>query len=739
MTGNDNDSDNDSDSDSESSCDFESPPPSDAEGEGKGEGEDKDKEVQENPPKKEFSIARALADRPGKRRLPSSPSSSRKAISKNSRAIELKLSRLERKRQLREMRQRIKRKRRSPEDSDSDNDSDSDSDSNIDSDSDLDDATNTPVRAFARKDTGKTSTTGSSPDSKPLASTAKPKGTTTPATATRRIQPFSSSARTATNGLGAASGMGTAAVASASANASANANASGSATQTFTYLSSDDSDAEDLASSAARSRASELPYNLPPETVAAIRRAQASKTRLEQAQQYKAQDLHVAVEQPVYVPTIKPPTATTTHGSRAAILGGYKTNKVNMGETLEFVCRCGHILVGGLKQTTQKDKQSITLTLREREPLSVLVDKFCATHNLPRETATISMVFDGEKLDTSKTPIFYEMEDGFLIDFSASATRSLTVIEQQQRSQQHQLQKIATNAVAKKGNSVSLGESMEFTCHVQIKVKAPDPIPQPAGRRSKRQKLDSITNHAHSITSKLQRVTKKVTMRENESIQLLATRLGSLLGNLSLATTKMTLKFDGSSLDVNKTPKFYEMMTGDMIEVYVENEEPQQTHNAVAGSAGVPAYFPVNNTRRISLTLRRQKGRIRSDVTLELWRGEALSILMERYKQQLGTNGNSSNSSNNRRSTRSSARARACADSELVFQRQGTTLDLSKTPADYNLGQGDQIDVVEAVSLVSTFPGTNKSSTIEENGETAAGKYWKEKTARKEAILPVKV
>jgi len=705
---------NDSDSDSESSCDFESPVPSDAEGD-----ESKDSQGL-HPRKTDLSFNRTLADRPGRKRTPSSACGSRKPLTENSRAIKQKLSRLERKRELREMRQQLKRKRRSADDSgnDSDSDSDSDSESKIDSDSD---SGLSGHRAFSKSAIGGTgiaernrklgtiglpssTTCSSSPDKKASSCIPKPTGMATPttatATATMKIQPFVSSAKKlTTTGLGPAPKIGGAAAAAASA------------AKTITYLSSDDSDQEE-DTTANRPLTSAETSNLPPEALAALARSRASGARLQQAQHYKAQDIHVQVEQRVYVPTIKRPTVSTT-----PIPGGNVASTAQMGQTLSFVCRCCHVVIGGTKEPTPKDKQSIALPLREHEPLSVLVEKFCAAHNLPRGTATISMVFDGEKLDTTKTPMSYEMEDGFLIDFSASAPRRLTASGQQQpqqRLQQHLAQTTETNKVS----SSSLGESMEFTCRVQIRTKVRDPPPPSRGRRPKRQRLESTTK------PKPQMVTETVTMRANEPIRLVKTRLCSVLGNLSLDASNMTLKFDGATLDENKTPKFYDMMTGDMVEVYAEKEEqPQQqqqtptplptplpTLTPVAGSASLPRSTPPSDPR-ITLTLRLQKGRSRSNVLLKFGREEALSLLMEVYKQQVGITGNANaNVNSNRRSTRSSTRAAQATDCQLLFQRQGTTLDLKKTPADYNLGNGDLIDVVEVISLVSSAPGRTTRS-----------------------------
>jgi len=165
----------------------------------------------------------------------------------------------------------------------------------------------------------------------------------------------------------------------------------------------------------------------------------------------------------------------------------------------------------------------------------------------------------------------------------------------------------------------------------------------------------------------------------------------------------MTMKFDGSSLDEEKTPKFYDMLDGDMIEVYIEKEEQEETPVAamtVTSKDFHGGQTPVEDPK-ILLTLRRQKGRSRKDILLGLGQGEALSTLMKIYKEQLLGANNSSNNTGRRRSPRGIARAKNDADTELLFRFDGTILDLTKTPADYNLVQGNQIDIVEASSVVS--------------------------------------
>ena len=87
---------------------------------------------------------------------------------------------------------------------------------------------------------------------------------------------------------------------------------------------------------------------------------------------------------------------------------------------------------------------------------------------------------------------------------------------------------------------------------------------------------------------------------------------------------------------------------------------------------------------------------------------QALSIPLEKYKQQES----SAITTRSGRTTRSSnARATNGADAELIFQCKGTTLDLTKTPADYNLAQGDRIDVFEATASVMDVASSKRAGS----------------------------
>ena len=616
---------------------------------------------------------------------PSSSTTKHRKSAKRNKTVETKILLLERKRQAR-LRQKAKRDHdllgdSSDEDSDlelfglgaSNIQSKGNEERNIDSKKNIQlptDNTNgrsnnkTPPRSAVNTKAIELLSSGdSSPDSISLPS----KTTGTPATATTAAtrQPFSSSK--ATPHIPRVS----------------RAAAATTKTQVMSCLSSDDdSDVEDLTSMPPR-----RPANLPPALAASLLKIQQAKARLEQAQEYHAHDIHVAVQETVYVPT-----APLVH--KPAPSHANPMTKLDMGVVLEFTCRCGHVVINGIKEPTAKEKQSTVLTVREKEPLSSLVDKFCRAHSLPRQAATITMTFDGRKLDITKTPVFYEMEHEDLIDVSASAPRRSTAAELQQRTARPFANSASTKPTTLLGppRSGSLGRLLQFSCRTQIKVAANPPSPNKGARRPKRQKQQQ-----EPPPSKPKMITKTVGLCENDRLGVLAKRLCAMLGGLPLSTTKVVMRFDGCVLDQEKSPTYYEMEDEDMIEVSIEKQEQQTNGSTPPAPTPAPLQHqhrpPVGNDTRILLTLVPQRGERERTISLRPEIREPLSTLINDYKDKLieridksATIGNRSRSNRNK------------CNNELVFQFRGEVLDLTKTPGDYKMRSLDRIDVFEATS-----------------------------------------
>lgn len=71
-----------------------------------------------------------------------------------------------------------------------------------------------------------------------------------------------------------------------------------------------------------------------------------------------------------------------------------------------------------LRRRVEKKVEEIEMRIGSREPLNHLVDNYCKLQNLEQDS--ITLYFDGEKLDLSKTPQAYDMESGELLDVNCN-------------------------------------------------------------------------------------------------------------------------------------------------------------------------------------------------------------------------------------------------------------------------------------------------------------------------------
>mmetsp|Transcript_30254 Transcript_30254/g.63324 ORF Transcript_30254/g.63324 Transcript_30254/m.63324 type:complete len:546 (-) Transcript_30254:2086-3723(-) len=320
------------------------------------------------------------------------------------------------------------------------------------------------------------------------------------------------------------------------------------------------------------------------------------------------------------------------------------------GKTLRVTCRCLYMVIGGTRTGTPKEKQTSTLVVREKETLSCLRERFCEVHGLPVGSAKIVMNFDGLPLDVTKTPAFYEMGDEDLVDVSASATALL----------------------APSGGTASVGYSK---------------TPGLPGVPGKRLLLNCRVRTKSAANKKTEMVEKLMALYENNPLGTIAKRLCGDLG-----ATRVVMTFDGCVLDTEKSPRFYEMEDEDMIDVTAEKEEdpdPQPDGNS-------------NST--ITLVVQQRRGRTKTNTRLVLSAGDALSKLMEEFKRLQPAVRKSSGT------TRRSTRATANNSTDHLFLFRGQKLDPSKTPGDYEMEEGDEIDVIESVAKKAALPKQTRAS-----------------------------
>jgi hypothetical protein len=174
----------------------------------------------------------------------------------------------------------------------------------------------------------------------------------------------------------------------------------------YEMLSSDDEE------DGAVTNCSQAVVTLPKAVVEAMNRARKAESNLVRAQHYHAHDVHVEVDDGV--PLIRRPAAaaaarTTSTSTRTRNASHTSSSlPVNLGKLLRFKCRA--------KRKGEKHPSEIILCMKEKEPFQVLFDKFITTQSLDPNTTKVTMVFDGEVLNGTKTPQQYDMEDEDLID-----------------------------------------------------------------------------------------------------------------------------------------------------------------------------------------------------------------------------------------------------------------------------------------------------------------------------------
>ncbi len=256
---------------------------------------------------------------------------------------------------------------------------------------------------------------------------------------------------------------------------------------------SDDSDDDDNAKPSRISLTSLKAA--PKEVIEVLQRSQIATNRLKEAQLYHAEDLEVEME--------TTPIDTPLRKHAAAQRKILETPKpINLGKKLRLTCRC-QLKVNGNKQPTAEQM----IIVHENQPLSALMDKVMNAYSLP-PTARVVLTFDGLMLEMKRTADSYQMEDGDLVDVTASVIAMPTPIV----------------------DTVSSGPRLTLTL---------------------RSKLDK----------KVQETSMQV--GKNEIFQNL---LNQYISKEKIRG-KCILRFDGEVLGLDQTPSNYDMEDGDLIDV----------------------------------------------------------------------------------------------------------------------------------------------------------------------------
>jgi hypothetical protein len=297
------------------------------------------------------------------------------------------------------------------------------------------------------------------------------------------------------------------------------------------YSSDDDSEKDEFIGNISSRLLQQQNTPLPAHAADAMKRARLAQCRLTQAQHYHAHDIYVPVKEPELIHRRIPRNEVRLGLAEQRLSDDMiKVSTLDLGVPLKLTCRT-QMKIG---EETKKRTHEVKLTIRDREPLQTLFDKLIQELALPPH-ATVSMSFDGMKLEGLRTPKSYDMEDGDLIDCTANATHLLAT-------------KGTTTPIIPtplNPKNVVFGKRMKFTCRAQIKV---------TGTTRPKKALASLTS--------------SLELREHEALSVLREQM--IKAHNIPSTAKVTMSFDGEVCDPEQTPAKYDMESDDMIDFTVQ-------------------------------------------------------------------------------------------------------------------------------------------------------------------------
>jgi hypothetical protein len=284
----------------------------------------------------------------------------------------------------------------------------------------------------------------------------------------------------------------------------------------LTWSSDDDSD----TGGGAVSRAHELRNNpLSNEAAQALQRARRAQSHLRQAQHYHAHDLYVPVPEPDPPQRFRSGSTSNTN----VPLSGVAKASMNLGKAFKITC-CTKLKIKG----EERPCDDASFTVRENEPLQVLIDNYIRTLRLPG-TAKVTMVYRDQTLSKHGTPKSYNLMNRASIQCTAEASYLVA------------LNAASPSAPVNKPKKV-LGKSLNIKCQLHIKFKDPKKKTKP-------------------LTSTLE-------IRELEKLSVL---LDPMRKNHKIPPNlNMTVMFDGELCE-EKTPKDYDMESDDIVEFTVKD------------------------------------------------------------------------------------------------------------------------------------------------------------------------
>lgn len=118
--------------------------------------------------------------------------------------------------------------------------------------------------------------------------------------------------------------------------------------------------------------------------------------------------------------------AATTKGrlttTTSVIPTSMNLKKLSLGKRMKFKCQAEIKLTSKRKPKKAPVPLTSIMELREREPLSALLESMIQAHKIP-SSAKVTILFDGEVCSLEKTPTDYGMEADELIDFTVEVAK----------------------------------------------------------------------------------------------------------------------------------------------------------------------------------------------------------------------------------------------------------------------------------------------------------------------------
>eukprot|EP00980_Cylindrotheca_fusiformis_P017606 scaffold5517_cov135-Cylindrotheca_fusiformis.AAC.36 len=238
------------------------------------------------------------------------------------------------------------------------------------------------------------------------------------------------------------------------------------------------------------------------ESMDVLQRSKQATLQLKRAQYYHAEDIQVDAHQ------LEESSACFVGVARGVAATSNQNQSIDFSNLIGLNCRI-QIDIGGRKKSTQR-----TFTLKENEVFQVLVHKILSTLGIPTGFP-VSITFKGIVLDLRRTPSFYDIRDGDMIEVQGNGN---------------------VNSLCDPGSKKQISLGPKIVIRLRRKVE---------------KKMEEVS----------------LNVGQSESFERI---IDSYKKKQALSNAKVTLRFDGETLKTSGTPSAYDIESGDLIDVVCE-------------------------------------------------------------------------------------------------------------------------------------------------------------------------